>query len=89
VGKPLLWVDEAAGGPQRVRTRDSRGADGGEGNTSRGKRIDPPGSLRWLVGPLVNHLSVNSLTTTLQQTRAAVDTQRLAREGLVEEHKGD
>lgn len=33
---------------------------------------DIPGSLRWLVGPVVNHLSVNSLTTTLRQTRDAV-----------------
>ena len=49
---------------------------------------DIPGSLRWLVGPVVNHLSINSLTTTLQQTRAAVETQRIARERLVAEHKG-
>jgi hypothetical protein len=33
---------------------------------------DIPGSLRWLVGPVVNHLSINSLTTTLRQTRDAV-----------------
>ena len=33
---------------------------------------DIPASLRWLVNPLVNHLSVNSLTTTLGQTRDAV-----------------
>jgi hypothetical protein len=32
-----------------------------------------PLSLRWLVNPIVNHLSVNSLTTSLQQTRAAVE----------------
>jgi hypothetical protein len=31
-----------------------------------------PGSLRWLVGPVVNHLSINSLTTTLRRTRDAV-----------------
>jgi hypothetical protein len=31
-----------------------------------------PASLRWLVTPVVNHLSVNSLTTTLRQTRQAV-----------------
>ena len=31
-----------------------------------------PPSLRWLVTPVVNHLSVNSLTTTLRQTRQAV-----------------
>jgi hypothetical protein len=35
---------------------------------------DIPSSLKWLVSPVVNHLSVNSLTTSLQQTRAAVNT---------------
>lgn len=34
---------------------------------------DIPGSLRWLVNPVVNKLSVRSLTTTLHQTRVAVD----------------
>lgn len=34
---------------------------------------DVPSSLRWLVNPAVNHLSVNSLTTTLRQTRKAVN----------------
>jgi hypothetical protein len=33
---------------------------------------DIPGSLAWLVNPVVNHLSVNSLTSTLHQTRDAV-----------------
>jgi hypothetical protein len=33
---------------------------------------DIPASLRWLVSPVVNHLSINSLTTTLRQTRDAV-----------------
>jgi hypothetical protein len=33
---------------------------------------DIPGSLAWMVNPVVNHLSVNSLTTTLRQTRDAV-----------------
>ncbi len=33
---------------------------------------DIPASLRWLVNPVVNRLSVNSLTATLRQTRAAV-----------------
>jgi hypothetical protein len=33
---------------------------------------DIPASLSWLVAPLVNHLSINSLTTTLRQTRNAV-----------------
>jgi hypothetical protein len=50
---------------------------------------DIPGSLRWLVNPVVNHLSVNSLTTTLQQTRAAVDAEQLPQKQLAEaEHKG-
>ena len=31
-----------------------------------------PASLRWLVNPVINRLSFNSLTTTLQQTRDAV-----------------
>jgi len=38
---------------------------------------DIPSSLRWLVSPVVNHLSVNSLTTTLSQTREAVGSQRV------------
>ena len=33
---------------------------------------DIPVSLAWLVNPVVNHLSMNSLTTTLRQTRQAV-----------------
>jgi len=33
-----------------------------------------PVSLRWLVNPVVNHLSINSLTATLHQTRDAVDS---------------
>jgi len=33
---------------------------------------DIPASLAWLVNPVVNHLSMNSLTTTLRQTRQAV-----------------
>ncbi len=33
---------------------------------------DIPASLRWLVNPVVHHLSINSLTTTLRQTRDAV-----------------
>jgi hypothetical protein len=35
---------------------------------------DIPASMRWLVNPIVNHLSINSLTTTLQQTRDAVQS---------------
>jgi hypothetical protein len=33
---------------------------------------DIPLSLRWLVNPVVNHLSINSLMTSLRQTRDAV-----------------
>ena len=33
---------------------------------------DIPASVAWLVNPVVNHLSMNSLTTTLRQTRQAV-----------------
>jgi hypothetical protein len=33
---------------------------------------DVPASLAWMVNPVMNHLSVNSLTTTLRQTRDAV-----------------
>jgi len=33
---------------------------------------DVPGSVAWMVKPVVNHLSINSLTTTLHQTRDAV-----------------
>ena len=35
---------------------------------------DIPASLRWLVNPAVNHLSINSLMTTLRQTRDAVNS---------------
>lgn len=44
---------------------------------------DVPSSLRWLVNPVVNHLSVNSLTTTLRQTRKAVDGQGISQARLV------
>jgi len=33
---------------------------------------DIPASLAWMVKPVINHLSINSLTTTLRQTRDAV-----------------
>jgi hypothetical protein len=35
---------------------------------------DIPASLRWLVNPVVNRLSIGSMTTTLQQTRDAVNS---------------
>lgn len=37
---------------------------------------DIPASLAWMVNPVVNHLSVNSLTATLRQTRDAVISSR-------------
>jgi hypothetical protein len=37
---------------------------------------DIPASLAWMVNPVVNRLSVNSLTTTLRQTRDAVAAPR-------------
>ena len=37
---------------------------------------DIPASLAWMVNPVVNHLSVSSLTTTLRQTRDAVVSSR-------------
>ena len=43
---------------------------------------DVPSSLRWLVNPVVKHLSVNSLTTTLEQTRDAVYAQQAAAKRL-------
>jgi len=50
---------------------------------------DIPSSLRWMANPVVKHLSVNSLTTTLQQTREAVGSQQVAQERLAAgEHKG-
>jgi hypothetical protein len=35
---------------------------------------DIPLSLRWLVSPIVNHLSIDSLETSLRQTREAVES---------------
>jgi hypothetical protein len=50
---------------------------------------DIPTSMRWLLNPVVNHLSVNSLTTTLWQTREAVDRQEVAQKPVAaREHKG-
>jgi hypothetical protein len=50
---------------------------------------DIPASLRWLVNPVVNRLSVNSLATTLAQTREAVGTLRVAqRRPMLREHNG-
>jgi hypothetical protein len=35
---------------------------------------DIPASVRWLANRVVNHLSINSLRTTLRQTRDAVNS---------------
>ena len=35
---------------------------------------DIPASLRWMINPVVNRLSIDSLTTTLRQTRDAVNS---------------
>src|SRR5262249_19058471 len=43
---------------------------------------DIPTSLRWLVKPVVNRLSINSLTTILRQTRDAVKSLPSNREQL-------
>ena len=43
---------------------------------------DVPNSLRWLVNPVVNHLSVTSMSTTLRQTRDAVNSRLAAEERL-------
>jgi hypothetical protein len=43
---------------------------------------DIPAPLAWVVNPIVNHLSVNSLTTTLRQTRDAVVSERGNKETL-------
>ena len=44
---------------------------------------DIPPSLRWMVNPVVNHLSINSLVTSLRQTRDAVDSLARRPEQLV------
>lgn len=50
---------------------------------------DIPASLRWLVNPVVNRLSVSALATTLRQTREAVGTLQVAqRRPMLREHKG-
>ena len=43
---------------------------------------DVPSSLRWLVNPVVNHLSVTSMSTTLRQTRDAMNSRLVAEERL-------
>jgi hypothetical protein len=44
---------------------------------------DIPASLRWMVNPVVNRLSIDSLTTTLRQTRDAVNSLAARPEPLV------
>jgi len=43
---------------------------------------DIPASLAWIVKPVVNHLSIDSLITTLRQTREAVNSWHHGLEGL-------
>jgi hypothetical protein len=43
---------------------------------------DIPASLAWMAKPVVNHLSINSLMTTLRQTRDAVISSRAGGEVL-------
>jgi len=43
---------------------------------------DIPASLAWVAKPVVNHLSINSLTTTLRQTRDAVISSQRGSEPL-------
>jgi hypothetical protein len=45
---------------------------------------DIPASVAWLVSPTVNHLSINSLTATLHQTRDAVISSRRGRRHATE-----
>jgi hypothetical protein len=49
---------------------------------------DIPSSLRWLVTPVVNHVSINSLKTTLRQTRQAVQLQADVPERLAMRRRG-
>jgi len=49
---------------------------------------DIPVSLRWLVSPVVNHLSINSLATTLRQTRDAVYSEATGREAIASRTTG-
>jgi len=44
---------------------------------------DIPFSLRWLVSPMVNHMSIDSLLTSLRQTRDAVNSRAGKPESLV------
>jgi hypothetical protein len=53
-----------------------------------------PSSLRWLVSPVVNHLSINSLVTSLRETREAVILlpqypERIASCGVSGHHAGN
>ncbi len=48
---------------------------------------DIPSSLRWLVNPVVNHLSINSLTATLTETREAVNAAPASTEALAVRRK--
>ena len=43
---------------------------------------DVPASVRWMVNPVVHRMSINSLTTTLRQTRQAVNKEPVAPEQI-------
>ena len=47
---------------------------------------DIPASLRWLVSPTVNHVSIHSLATTLRQTRDAVHSLPVAMAAVCPNH---
>jgi hypothetical protein len=49
---------------------------------------DVPPSLRWMVNPVVHRLSMNSLTTTLRQTRQAVNLEPATPEQLAMREAG-
>lgn len=48
---------------------------------------DIPSSLRWLVNPVVNHLSINSLSATLKETKEAVSAAPVSTEALAVRRK--
>ena len=75
----LLPPDTGSGFIWRIRSVTSyEERDGGVYLELRAMALtrDIPGSLAWMVNPVVNHLSINSLTATLRQTRDAVTSSR-------------
>ncbi len=86
LGQHLLPPDTGAGLIWRIHSI-SRYEERGDGVYLELEVIvlsrDIPSSLRWLVSPVLTHLSVNALTVTLRQTRDEVDIRRIAHERLV------